>query len=228
VCGRSERRHNSASALMSRLGLVSALSIATLGPGRRPLTIFAVCAALVANCGGVLAETPLFNDYYLHARLAPCRDLASATCHRRPQVHTSVALETSPNALPSVEFGWAFGPGSVRLQGNAELLRLEVHNTTIAAVLATLKRVFGVRYRFSTPMDDVVNGTFSGSLTRVMASILDGYNYVIKREGVRLDLIIYGRSAGEGAPAASSATVAPVRTHRCGRSAGHQAACPPI
>jgi len=213
---------------MSGLGLLSGLSIGTLSPGRSALTIFATCAALFANCGGVLAETPQFNGQYVYARLAPCPTSASTTCRRRPNGRSSAAIERPPNSASSVEFGWEFGPGSVRLQGNAEALRLEVHDSTIATVLAAIGRAFGVQYRSSTPIDDAVSGTYTGSLTRVIANVLDGYNYAIKHEGSVLDVSIFGRSPGQGTPAASSPAIAPVRHGRCGRSAGHQAACRPI
>lgn len=123
------------------------------------------------------------------------------------------------------------GPGSVRLQGNAQSLRLEARDSTIAAVLAAMG-VFNVQYRSGTPLDAHVTGTYAGSLTRVMARVLDGYDYVIKYEGSALDVAIFGRSQGRSAPAlfraAAPAETTPVRRGRCGRSAGHQAACQPI
>jgi hypothetical protein len=121
------------------------------------------------------------------------------------------------------------GPGSVRLQGSAKSLRLEAHDSTIAAVLAAMGRAFQVQYHSATPLDDAVTGTYAGSLRGVIAQILHGYDYLIKDEGSGVEVAVFGRSSGRAVPSAlSPAPAAPVRHARCGQSAGHRAACPPI
>ncbi len=130
------------------------------------------------------------------------------------------------------------GPGSVRLQGSAKSLRLEVHDSTIAAVLAAMGRTFHVQYRSATALDDAITGTYAGPLSRVIAQILHGYDYWIKDEGSGVEIAVFGRSGDRAVPSASSpAAAAPVRhgpapagpaRRRCRQSAGRQAGCRPI
>ena len=165
--------------------------------------IFIVCGTLCARSGVPLAAAPQLNGEYTFVRLAV----------RKPR--GTVIVE--------------FGPGSLRLQGTADSLRLEVRDSTIATALAAMGRAFNVQYRSSTALDDPITGTYAGSLTRVIARILDGYDYTIMHEGPTVEVAVFGRNRGQAEPARPTpATVTPVRRGRCGRSAGHQAACPPI
>jgi hypothetical protein len=176
--------------------------------------IFIVCGTICARGGAPLPAARQLHGEYQYARLAV----------RKP----------TRNVITE------FGRGSVRLQGTADSLRLEVHDSTIATVLAVMGRAFNVQFRSSTALDDPITGTYAGSLTRVIARILDGYDYAIMHEGPAVEVAVFGRSRGRAEPApptpamvapttVAPAAVAPVRrVLRCGRSAGHRAACPPI
>jgi hypothetical protein len=228
----------SAVKLLTRLGFPSGLSVI----GRKPIltlpcVIFIVYGTLLARTGVSLADSPQFNAHYLYAYLGPCRPSGSATCRRQPGRRAPVAVQRPPaNDAVVTEFG----PG-VRLQGSAESLRLEVHGGTIGAVLAAMGRAFNVHYRSSTALDDDVSGTYAGSLSRVIGRLLDGYDYAIKHDGSALEVAVFGRSRGiagavppspaksvSPAEPASAAEPAAVARVRCGRSAGHRAACRPI
>jgi hypothetical protein len=183
---------------------------------------------LFANGGAVLAATPQFSGYYVFARLASCRYSAFATCRRRLELRGRLDVQGAARHDVAIV---AIGPGSVRLEGSAQSLRLELHDSTIAAALAAIGRAFDVQYDSTTPLDDVVTGTYAGSLTRVIARLLDRYDYAIKHEGSALEVVVLGRSSGRAVPVfspAKPAVVAPVRRRHCGRSAGHRAACRPI
>jgi hypothetical protein len=165
--------------------------------------IFIVCGTLCAASGAPPAAAPRFSGEHSYARLAV----------RRPM----------RNAITE------FGPGSLRLQGTAGSLRLEVRDSTIAAALAAMGRAFDLHYRSSTALDAPITGTYAGSLTHVIARLLDGYDYAIMHEGPTVEVAVFGRSRGRAEPARPPpAAVAPVRRGRCGRSAGHRAACSPI
>lgn len=186
--------------------------------------LFIAVAALHANGGVVLAATPQFDSHYAYARSGSCSYSASATCRQRLRVRYAQAVAGStPNRALVVEFG----PGSVRLRGSAESLQLEVHDSTIAAVLAAMGRAFAVRYRSSIPLDDAISGTYVGSLGRVIGRVLAGYDYTIKHQGYAVEVSVLGKHGEQALPAAPAA-VTPLRHGRCGRSAGHQAACAPI
>jgi hypothetical protein len=54
-----------------------------------------------------------------------------------------------------------------------------------------------VRYRTSIPLDRVVSGTYSGSVTKIIGRLLEGHDFVIKSDGGLIDVTIYaGRGSG--------------------------------
>jgi len=82
----------------------------------------------------------------------------------------------------------------VRVQGPASNVRAEARDATVAEVLAALTTRFGLRIR-GTVGDRRVSGDFSGSLRRVIADVLEGYDYVIRTQGDGLEVIVMGTSS---------------------------------
>lgn len=108
--------------------------------------------------------------------------------------------------------------GAVRLQGDAQALRVEVRDGTIADVLTAMSGTFDMRYRSSIALDGEISGTYAGPLTRVIARVLDGYNYAIVHERSALQVTIFGKSGEQATSGAlTPATAGPARR---GRSAG--------
>jgi hypothetical protein len=92
------------------------------------------------------------------------------------------------------------GDRSLRVEGDATALHVEVQQTTIADVLSALES-FNVRYRSSIGLDEVVNGSYAGSLGHVVARLLNGYNYATKLDGSKLEVTIFGRRGEFAVPA---------------------------
>ena len=92
--------------------------------------------------------------------------------------------------------------GSLRVRGDMAAVRLDARRTTIADALSALNAAFNMSYRSSIALDDEINGTYAGSLRRVISRVLDGYNYVIKQDDAKLDVIILGRRGERAAPVA--------------------------
>jgi hypothetical protein len=69
-------------------------------------------------------------------------------------------------------------------------------------VLAALKATFAMSYRSAIVLDEEINGTYAGSLRRVLSRVLDGYNYVIEQNDAKLDVIIFGRRGERAVPVA--------------------------
>jgi hypothetical protein len=86
------------------------------------------------------------------------------------------------------------------VRGGPTALQLEVHRTTIAAVLSALFDAFQVSYRSSVPLNETRDGTYEGSLGYVISRVLDGYNYVIKRENSNLEIIIFNKRGKQAVP----------------------------
>ncbi len=100
----------------------------------------------------------------------------------------------------------------VHVEGNAGALRVTTSGDPLSDVLSAFGAVLPVKYRTAVPLEDKVSGAYSGSLSQVVARLLDGYNYVIKRDREQAEIIVFGRK-GEAAvaPAVPAAQGAPSR-----------------
>jgi hypothetical protein len=92
------------------------------------------------------------------------------------------------------------GAGSLHIDGDAAALHVEVAQTTLADVLSALE-AFNIRYRSSTGLDEMLSGTYAGSLGHVVGRLLNGYNYATKQDGSRLEVTIFGKRGEFAVPA---------------------------
>lgn len=125
---------------------------------------------------------------------ARCLNPASATCRRKPRSQLP-----SDDAAPRP----GGGHGSLQLQGAAAAIQIDARQTRIADVLSALGDAFDIKYRSSIALDDEVNGTYAGSLRHVISRVLDGYNYAIREEDSKLDVIVFGKAGEHAVPAAA-------------------------
>ena len=70
----------------------------------------------------------------------------------------------------------------VRVDGDLKALQLRASGDSLADVLARFDTLFAVKVRSAVPLSAEINGSYSGSLSQVVARLLDGYNYVIKTD----------------------------------------------
>ena len=98
--------------------------------------------------------------------------------------------------------------GAVHVSGNDTSLRVEAHQATLAAVLAALAKR-KLRYRTSIALDEIVDGTYEGSIDQVLRRFLANYNYTIKQDNAALEVTIFGER-GEYA-VVSPLTIIPIR-----------------
>jgi hypothetical protein len=91
----------------------------------------------------------------------------------------------------------AAGSTSVRaevdVQGDLAAVRLKANQAPVSEVLSALGAAFNVRYRSSISLDATIDITYTGPLARVLPRVLDGYNYVIKKEGETIEVLVFGR-----------------------------------
>jgi hypothetical protein len=78
------------------------------------------------------------------------------------------------------------------ITGVQDDLTLEAHDASIQDVLAALGDKFGLRYRNITAIDRRFDGTYEGSLHRVMTRLLDGSSYVMSTDGGHIEVIMVG------------------------------------
>jgi hypothetical protein len=170
---------------------VAVLSIVAIG---------AFAQELYAQGGAVVSAPPQFQADYAFTGSTGCLHSASANCRRKLRSQSP----SSPNAYFSNDVAPMFEPdgASVRVRGDMAAVRLDVRRTTIANVLSALNAAFDTSYRSSIVLDEEINGTFAGSLRRVISRVLDGYNYVIKQDDAKLAVIILGRRGERAVPVA--------------------------
>jgi hypothetical protein len=91
--------------------------------------------------------------------------------------------------------------GFICAQGSPARVHLEVHLTTIDAVLSALRAAYHISYGSSVALDETRDGTYAGSLRRVISRLLDGYDYVIKQQNTALEVDIFGKNGAQAVPA---------------------------
>jgi hypothetical protein len=114
------------------------------------------------------------------------------------------------------------GNGSLRIQGDAAAVHLDVRKTTVRDVLATLAGTFDVSFRSATALDEVRDGTYQGSLRQVIGRVLDGYDYAIKQDSSTLDVIVFEKVGEQAVPAPQQHPVTSQRRRAlASRDSGH-------
>lgn len=94
----------------------------------------------------------------------------------------------------------------ILLQGDAAAVRIEVTQATVGEILAALRERYNVHHRTTIALDRPLTGTYAGPLPRVLARVLDGYDYVARFTADGVD-IPYVRTRGNVEAAATGITV---------------------
>jgi len=85
----------------------------------------------------------------------------------------------------------------VHVEGTPAAVRVTTSQDTIADVLSAFAS-FNVKYRSAVPLDAAANASYSGSFGQVISRLLDGYNYVIKKDQDTTEIVVFGKR-GEAA-----------------------------
>jgi hypothetical protein len=92
-----------------------------------------------------------------------------------------------------------------KVEGTAEALRIETLDSPIQEVLVSLQSTLRLQYRTSVQLDQQISGTYQGSLTRVLARVLDGYDYILKNSSENAELVVLGRKGNPSSTPPTSA-----------------------
>jgi hypothetical protein len=95
----------------------------------------------------------------------------------------------------------------VRVSGQADALTVVTREASVEEVLAALRASFNLNYRTSGALNRVITGTYTGSLPRVIARLLEGHNYVMQASAGGGELIVFGPAAAVGSVAAAGRQV---------------------
>jgi hypothetical protein len=126
------------------------------------------------------------------------------------------ATRCDRHAALAVAMGLACGliapaNADIRVDGDLRALQVRASGDSLADVLARFDTLFAVKLRSSIPLKSEVSGSYSGSLSQVVARLLDGYNYVIKIDRDLTEILVFGR-AGEAAIAPKARPATPAKT----------------
>ena len=98
------------------------------------------------------------------------------------------------------------------ITGVPDDLTLEARDASIQDVLEALGTKFGLRYRNIAAIERRFDGTYEGSLHRVMTRLLDGSSYVMSTGGGQIEVIMVGvAKRNEIRPLPGVTVVAPTR-----------------
>src|SRR5215469_13689577 len=81
----------------------------------------------------------------------------------------------------------------IHVEGNTGAVRVSTDRAAISDVLSTIAKTFPVTYRTSVPLDTRADPTYAGTFGQVISRLLTGYNYVIRRDGEAIEIVVYGR-----------------------------------
>jgi hypothetical protein len=81
----------------------------------------------------------------------------------------------------------------VLVEGTPAAVRVTADQATIAEVLAAIAGKFNATYRTSIALDAPAGPAYAGSSAQVIARLLDGYNYMVKRNGDAAEIVVFGR-----------------------------------
>ena len=98
---------------------------------------------------------------------------------------------------------YALAPGAraeVHIEGSPAAIRITTSHDAISAVLSAFEATFNVKYRTEIALDAVAGDAYSGSIREVISSLLDGYNYVVKSDQDRIEIIVLGKRGGAAIP----------------------------
>jgi hypothetical protein len=83
--------------------------------------------------------------------------------------------------------------GEVHVDGSPGAVRVAASGESIGAVLSALAVAFNLQHRSAIDLDTSANPTYAGTIERVIANLLDGYNYIVKKSQGTTEIIVLGR-----------------------------------
>lgn len=100
---------------------------------------------------------------------------------------------------------------SLHIAGDAMAVQLDVRKTTINDVLAALAGSFDLSYSSKIALYEQRDGTYRGSLRQVIARVLNGYDYAMRQEQSKLDVVVFEKVGEQAVPAPQQHSVAQQR-----------------
>jgi hypothetical protein len=90
-------------------------------------------------------------------------------------------------------------PAEFQIEGSVDDLRVEAAQTPIEEIFSALSAVYGVTIAATVLPDQPVSGVYTGSLQRVVAQLLNRYDYVLAVSPEKIEISFLGLRGGQGA-----------------------------
>jgi hypothetical protein len=81
----------------------------------------------------------------------------------------------------------------VQVEGSLAAVRITTDQATISDVLAAVTKTFNIKSHIPVPLEAAASASYAGSFRQVTSRLLDGYDYVIKREQGSIEVVVLGK-----------------------------------
>jgi hypothetical protein len=95
-----------------------------------------------------------------------------------------------------------FARAEIQIEGTPAALRVTTSGATILDVFSALTQKFNVKSRIPIAIEAEASALYTGSFTRVISRLLNGYDYVIKRQLGSTEIIVLGQNSNITVPPA--------------------------
>jgi len=85
-----------------------------------------------------------------------------------------------------------------QIEGGVEDLRVEATQTPIEEIFSALSAIYGVSIQASVLPDQPVTGVYTGPLQRIVAQLLERYDYVLAVSPEKIEITFLGARGGRG------------------------------
>lgn len=102
------------------------------------------------------------------------------TCIQALRRHRQFALVTVTTVLLFAQ-ATSDARADAVVSGSMDSAHVEARHSSVEEVLNALSKVFPIRYRTSIELSHAVSGTFKGPALKIIARLLEGYDYVVRQ-----------------------------------------------
>jgi hypothetical protein len=92
---------------------------------------------------------------------------------------------------------------AAQVSGSPQNVSVDAQNSSLKDILSALGKQFNVHYQSTANLDKQLSGTYEGSLRRVVARLLEGYNFIITTNQDMIEVTVLGTQALQTGGAAS-------------------------
>ena len=78
------------------------------------------------------------------------------------------------------------------VSGSPQNVSVDAQNSSLKDILSALGKQFNVHYQSTANLDKQLSGTYEGSLRRVVARLLEGYNFIITTNQDMIEVTVLG------------------------------------